>query len=181
MPRLAILLVSLMLGAASAVLVSCGGDEGPSGPAIPSDDAEGMLNELAVARDAFEAGDCTKVQESATEIEQAAQNLASSERLDPEIADGVSEGAAHLAELATTSSECEDQTTSTTDKETTTEPTTSLPTTTQETTTTTTTEAPPDEGGDEGNGPPAEPPGQTPGGGPPSDGGTGTGGVGQDG
>jgi hypothetical protein len=63
MPRLTVLLISLMLGAGSAVLVSCGGDDGPDGPAIPADDADGMLGELERARAAFEAGDCAEVEE----------------------------------------------------------------------------------------------------------------------
>jgi hypothetical protein len=184
MPRLTILLLSLVLGAGSAVLISCGGDDGPDGPAIPTDDSDGMLNELNIARSAFEAGDCAKVEESANEIQASAENLAEAERVDPEIADGISEGAAHLAELAQTSSECEEATTTTNedddeDKTTTTpEPTTTTPTTTPTTTTTTTEEAPPpdDDGGDDVS-PPVEPPGQAPGG-PPSPGGGGTGGVG---
>jgi hypothetical protein len=182
MPRLTILLLSLMLGAGAAVLISCGGDDGPDGPAIPTDDADGMIGELEVARTAFEAGDCAKVEESAIEIQASAENLAEAERVDPEIADGISEGAAHLAELAQTSPECEEQTTTTTedeDKTTTTdeEPTTTTPTTTPTTTTTTTTEEapPPDDGGDDGGGPPVQPPGQAPGGTP---GTGGTGGVG---
>jgi hypothetical protein len=180
MPRLTILLLSLMLGAGSAVLISCGGDEGPDGPAIPTDDSQGMLNELNVARSAFEAGDCAKVEESANEIQASAENLADAERVDPEIADGISEGAAHLAELAQTSSDCEEETTTTTDADddedkttTTPEPTTTTPTTTPTTTTTTTEEAPPpDDGGDDG-GPPVQPPGQTPGETPVPGGGTG--------
>ena len=187
MPRLTILLLSLMLGAGSAVLISCGGDEGPDGPAIPTDDAEGMLGELERARAAFAAGDCTEVQESAEQIVANAENLAADQRVDPEIADGISEGAAHLAELAQTSSDCEEQTTTTNedeDKTTTTEEeptTTTPPPTTTSTTTTTTEEAPPpDDGGDAGGGPPVQPPGQTPGG-TPSPGGGGTGGVGDGG
>ena len=185
MPRLTILLLSLVLGAGSAVLVSCGGDDGPSGPAIPAGDADGMLGELEVARSAFEAGDCAKVEESANEIQASAENLAEAERVDPEIADGIAEGADHLAELAQTSSECEEETTTTTDEDddehkttTTPEPTTTTPTTTPTTTTTTTEEAPPpDDGGDDGTGPPVQPPGQAPGG-TPSPGTGGTGGVG---
>jgi hypothetical protein len=183
MPRLTILLLSLMLGAGSAVLVSCGGDDGPSGPGIPSADADGMLAELERARAAFEAGDCAEVEESAEQIAANAQNLADNDPpLDPEIEEGLTQGAARLAELASSSPECEQQTTTTTDEEktTTTEPTTTAePTTTEETTTTTTTAeeepATPDDGGDDGGGPPSQPPG------PPSDGGTGTGGTGDGG
>lgn len=180
MPRLAILLLSLMLGAGAAVLASCGGDDGPDGPGIPSADAEGMLAELERARAAFEAGDCVEVQESAQQIADNAANLDDADPpLDPEIQDGLTQGAEHLGELASTSSECTEETTTTTtdeEKTTSTEPTTtSEPTTTEETTTTTTTEEEPPPT-DDGGGPPGQPPG------PPSDagpGGTGTGGVGE--
>jgi hypothetical protein len=181
MPRLTILLLSLMLGAGAAVLASCGGDDGPDGPGIPSADAEGMLAELERARAAFEAGDCLEVQESAQQIADNAANLADADPpLDPEIQDALTQGAEHLGELATTSSECAQEPTTTTtdeDKTTTTEPTTttSEPTTTEETTTTTTTEEQPPPSDDGGS-----PPGQSPG--PPSNagpGGTGTGGVGE--
>jgi len=185
MPRLTILLLSLMLGAGSAVLVSCGGDDGPSGPGIPAEDADDMIAELDRARASFEAGDCVEVEESAEQLAASAENLANSDPpLDTEVAEGLTQGAEHLAELAATSPECEEQTTTTTDtdedKPTTTEPTTTAtPTTTEETTTTTTAEeepVPPDDGGDEGGdegdggGPPIQPPGQQPG--------PGTGGVG---
>jgi hypothetical protein len=184
MPRLTILVLSLMLGAGSAVLVSCGGDDGPDGPGIPTADADGMLGELERARAAFEEGDCAEVEESAEQIAANAENLANSDPpLDPEIQEGLIQGAQHLAELASTSSECREQTTTTDDKEeTTTEPTTTTPTMTEETTTTTTTEEPPpneEDEGDEGGGPPAQPPGDTPGGSQPP-GGSGTGGVGDD-
>jgi hypothetical protein len=181
MPRLTILLLSLMLGAGAAVLASCGGDDGPDGPGIPSADAEGMLAELERARAAFEAGDCLEVQESAQQIADNAANLADADPpLDPEVQDALTQGAEHLGELATTSSECAQEPTTTTtdeDKTTTTEPTTttSEPTTTEETTTTTTTEEQPPPSDDGGS-----PPGQSPG--PPSNagpGGTGTGGVGE--
>ncbi len=119
MPRLTILLLSLMLGAGAAVLASCGGDDGPDGPGIPSADAEGMLAELERARAAFEAGDCVEVQESAQQIADNAANLADADPpLDPEIQDALTQGAEHLGELATTSSECaEEPTTTTTDDE----------------------------------------------------------------
>ena len=179
MPRLTILLLSLMLGAGAAVLASCGGDDGPDGPGIPSADAEGMLAELERARAAFEAGDCVEVQESAQQIADNAANLADADPpLDPEIQDGLTQGAEHLGELASTSSECTEETTTTTDEEktTSTEPTTtSEPTTTEETTTTTTTEEEPPPT-DDGGGPTGQPPGPPSNAGP---GGTGTGGVGE--
>jgi hypothetical protein len=187
MPRLTILLLSVMLGAGSAVLVSCGGDDGPDGAGIPTTDAEGMLGELERARAAFAQGDCAEVEESAEQIVANAENLANSDPpLDPEIQEGLTQGAQHLAELASTSSECQEQTTTTDDNdETTTEPTTTTPTTTtEETTTTTTTEEPPPsdggQGGGQGGGPPVQPPGDTPGGAQPP-GGSGTGGVGDGG
>jgi hypothetical protein len=181
MPRLTILLLSLMLGAGAAVLASCGGDDGPDGPGIPSADAEGMLAELERARAAFEAGDCLEVQESAQQIADNAANLADADPpLDPEVQDALTQGAEHLGELATTSSECAQEPTTTTtdeDKTTTTEPTTttSEPTTTEETTTTTTTEEQPPPS-DDGGSQPGQPPGPPSNAGP---GGTGTGGVGE--
>lgn len=184
MPRLTILLLSLVLGAGSAVLISCGGEDGPDGPGIPPDDAEDMILELGRARAAFEAGDCARVAESAQKVAENAQNLATNAEppLDPEIADAIEQGTAQLAELSETSSECEEETTTTTNEDddeakttTTPEPTTTTPTTTPTTTTTTTEEAPPpDDGGDDGGGPPVQPPGQAPGGTPSP----GTGGVG---
>lgn len=179
MPRLTILLLSLVLGAGSAVLVACGGDDGPDGAGIPPENADGLINELGVARTAFEAGDCAKVEESAAEIAAAATALGDGDPpLDPEIEDGLTQGADQLAELARTSSDCEEQTTTTTDEpkdETTaTEPTTTPETTTPEETTTTTTtqeeEPPPSD--EDGGGPPIQPPGQD------GDGGIGAGGTG---
>ena len=183
MPRLTVLLLSLVLGAGSALLASCGGDDGPSGPGIPSASADGMLAELDRARAAFEAGDCAEVQESAEQIAANAENLADNDPpLDPEIEEGLTQGAARLAELAQSSSDCEPQQTTTTTHEekptTTDETTTATPTTTSEETTTTTTTAeeepatPPNNGGGGGGGAPPEPA-------PPSNGGTGgTGGTG---
>jgi hypothetical protein len=185
MPRLTILLLSLMLGAGSAVLISCGGDDGPE-VGIPSTNATQMLQELERARAHFEAGDCAEVEESAVAIQEQADGSLADQGVDSEVREGIAEGAARLAELAQTSSDCEEETTTTTnedddeDKTTTTpEPTTTTPTTTPTTTTTTTEEAPPpDDGGDDGGEPPVEPPGQAPGG-TPVPGGGGTGGVGQ--
>jgi hypothetical protein len=174
MPRLILLLVSLMLGAGCAVLISsCGGDEGPE-TGIPAEDADNLVAELDRARAAFSAGDCLEVEESAQQIQEAAAGL-SAKGVDAEVTEGIHQGAAHLGELAATSAECEDQeTTTTTDEEKTeTEPTTTTPTTTtEETTTTTTEEEPPleeEDGGPDG-GPAGQPPGPPPGGGPPSGG-----------
>jgi hypothetical protein len=174
MPRMAVLLLSLMLGAGCAVLVSCGSDDS-DGSGIPSDAATGMLNELNAARAALDEGDCAKVADSAQDIESAAQNLDTT--VAEEVRTGLVDGAAHLAELANDPSQCEQTTTSTTsttekpkpEPETTS---TTEPSTTEETTTTTTTSAE-----EEPAQPPEEPPGQPPG--PPSgDEGTGAGGTG---
>jgi hypothetical protein len=179
MPRLILLLVSLMLGAGCAVLISsCGGDEGPD-TGIPQEDADNLVAELDRARAAFEAGDCLEVEETAQQLQEAAAGLAT-KGVDAEVTQGIDEGAAHLGELAATSNECEDQeTTTTTDEEkpeTETEPTTTTPTTTTEETTTTTTEeeTPPEEIEEETE-PPGQPPGPPGGGGGPPSGGTGDG------
>ena len=181
MPRLTILLLSLMLGAGSAVLISCGGDDGPD-VGIPSTNADQMLDELERARAHFAEGNCAEVEETANALLEQADGSLADQDVDDEVREGIAQGAARLAELAQTSSECQEQTTTTTTDEdettTTEEPTTTAPaTTTEETTTTTTTEEPPpdeaDEGdeGDEGGGPPTQVP-------PGSGGGPGTGGVG---
>jgi hypothetical protein len=179
MPRLTVLLISLVLGAGCAVLISCGGDDGPEN-GIPPTDADGMLGELERAQAAFAEGNCTEVEESAEQLQAAAQNL-ETKGVDAEVSDGIEQGAARLAELANDPSQCEETTTTedTTTKETepttTTEettPTTTETTTTEETTTTQTEEepAPPEDGGPDGG--PTQPPGQT------ENGETGTGGTG---
>lgn len=184
MPRLIILLLSLILGAGTAVLISCGGDEGPE-TGIPATDAEGMIGELDRARAALEAGDCAEVEESATQLQGAAAGLAD-DGVDAEVREGIDQGAARLAELANDPSQCEQTTTEDTTTTEETEPTTE-PTTTEETTTTTTEEEPEEgEGDDDGGPPPPEdggPPPPEDGGppedaGPPESGGTGTGGTG---
>jgi hypothetical protein len=178
MPRLIVLLLSLILGAGTALLISCGGDDGPE-TGIPVEDADGMLGELQRARAALEAGDCVEVEETAQQLQAAAAGLAD-DGVDAEVREGIDQGAARLAELANDSSQCEQTTTEDTTTTEETEPTTetTTPTTTTETTTTeetTTTdeeeEPPPEDGGDEGeNG--------GPGTSPPSEEDTGTGGTG---
>jgi hypothetical protein len=178
MPRLILLLVSLMLGAGCAVLISsCGGDEGPE-TGIPAEDADNLVAELDRARAAFSAGDCLEVEETAQQLQEAATGL-SAKGVDAEVTQGIDQGAAHLGELASTSPECEDQepTTTTDEEKTETEPTTTTPTTTtEETTTTTAEEVEPvpeeEEEGDEDGGPPGQPPGPPSGGGGPPSGGT---------
>jgi hypothetical protein len=174
MPRVAVLVLSLMLGAGCAVLVSCGSDDEGS---IPSTNADEMLAELDRARQALETGDCEEVAESAQQVSDNAESLDTT--VDAEVRTGLVDGAAHLAELANDPSQCEPTTTTTTEEKpekpepTTTE--TTEPTTTEETTTTTTTaEAEPaePEGEGEDGGPAPKPPGHEPGPGP------GTGGVG---
>jgi len=172
MPRMAVLLLSLMLGAGCAVLVSCGSDDS-DGTGIPTDAATGMLNELNAARAALDEGDCAKVADSAQDIESAAENLDTT--VDAEVRTGLVDGASHLAELANDPSQCQQTTTSTTSTEKPEPETTSTtePTTTEEETTTTTTTSAEEEPAQ----PPEEPPGQPPG--PPSDeGGTGPGDTG---
>jgi len=175
MPRIAVLLLSLLLGAGCAVLASCG--SGDSGPGIPATNAEQIVAELERARASQEAGDCTAVEESATKIQ--ANINAIDEEIDPEVKSAVDQGAQHLAELASDPTQCQEtsSTTSTTDKTTSTEPdttTTATPTTTEETTTTTATEEQPAGNGPAGNGPPGQEPVE-----PAPGGGTGgTGGVG---
>src|SRR6266511_4146558 len=172
MPRLAVLLLSLTLGAGCAVLVSCGGD---SGPGIPSTNADQIVAELERARAAEAAGDCAAVAESASKIQ--ANIDAIDHPIEPEVKAGVDQGAQHLAELASDPSACQ-ETSSTTSSTTTKEKeptTTATPTTTTEETTTSTAEE--TEPADEGQGPgPSQPPG------PPDTGGTGgspgTGGTG---
>jgi hypothetical protein len=169
MPRLAVLLLSLMLGAGCAVLVSCGSDDS-DGAGIPPDAATGMINELNAARAALDDGDCAKIADSAQDIESAAENLDTT--VAEEVRTGLVDGATHLAELASDPSQCEQTTSSTTSTTEKPEPepettSTTEPTTTEETTTTTTTAE------EEPAQPPQEPPGQPPG--PPSEGGTGTG------
>jgi hypothetical protein len=171
MPRLIVLLLSLILGAGIAVLISCGGDDGPE-VGIPATDAEGMLAELDRARSAFAAGDCAEVEETATQIQAAAANL-ETKGVDAEVREGIDQGAARLAELANDSSQCEQTTTEETTTEETeptttteeTEPTTTTETTTtEETTTTQTEEEPPptdEDGGEDGGAPPGSENGDT--------------------
>jgi hypothetical protein len=173
MPRIAVLLLSLLLGAGCAVLVSCG--SGDSGPGIPATNAEQIIAELERARASEQAGDCGAVEESATKIQ--ANINAIDEEIDPEVKTAVDQGAQHLAELASDPTQCEEatSTTSTTDKTTSTEPeptTTATPTTTEETTTTTTTQEQPPGNGPTDNGPPGQEPVE------PAPGGGGTGGTG---
>jgi hypothetical protein len=163
MPRLTLLLVSLMLGAGCAVLISsCGGDEGPE-TGIPQEDADNLVAELDRARAAFSAGDCLEVEETAQQLQDAAAGLAA-KGVDAEVTEGIDQGAAHLGELASTSPECEEQeppTTTTDEDKTETEPTTTTtatPTTTEETTTTTPIE---EEEPEEDDGPPPPPPNDT--------------------
>jgi hypothetical protein len=181
MPRLTLLLVSLVLGAGCAVLISsCGGDEGPE-TGIPAENADGMLGELERAQAAFAAGDCEEVAETAEQLQGAAAGALVEAGVDAEVREGINQGAAHLAELAATSPECEDQeTTTTTDEEKPepeTEPTTTAPTTTttEETTTTTEEVEPVPEEEEQEPAPPGEPPGPPGGGGGPPSGGTGDG------
>jgi hypothetical protein len=168
---LIVLLLSLILGAGTAVLISCGGDDGAD-VGIPQDAADGMIFELNVARSALEEGDCAKVEESANEIQANAAALADA-GVDAEVREGIDQGAARLAELANDPSQCEQTTTEETTTEET-EPTTTTeetePTTTTETTTTeeetTTTEteeepAPPEDGGEDGGAPPGSENGDT--------------------
>jgi hypothetical protein len=174
MPRLIVLLLSLILGAGTALLVSCGGDEGPD-TGIPQADADGMLGELQRARAALEAGDCAEVEESATQLQDAAAGLAD-DGVDAEVREGIDQGAARLAELANDPGQCEQTTTTeeTTTEETEpttteeTEPTTTTETTATEETTTTEEEEPAPQDEDGGGQPP----------GPPEEGDTGTGGTG---
>jgi hypothetical protein len=173
MPRPIALLVSLMLGAGCAVLISCGGDDDSGG--IPPEAAEGMLNELEAARAAEDEGDCDEVTESSEQIQAAAEALP--DTVDSELRAAVVEGSANLGELAGT--QCEPTTTTEEEPETTeTEPTTTETEPTTTTTKETTTTEPEEE--EEGEEPQEEPPGQPPG--PPeedgSDSGTGTGGTG---
>jgi hypothetical protein len=154
MPRKALLLVALALGAISAsALVACGSnDEGT----IPEANAQAMLSALAQASAAESNGDCDAVQESASLVaDEAAAELPSD--VDPEVRQAVIDGAEQLFDLAADSAACggteKRKTTSTTS-------TTSTPSTTSttETTTSTTTEPPtvptqpPDEGGNLGQG-----------------------------
>jgi hypothetical protein len=182
MPRLAVLLLSVSLGVGAAVLVSCGGDDGPE-TGIPETNADQMLAELDRARTAIENGDCDEVAESAEQIQEAVNGALVDQGVDEDVRDGIDQGAAHLAELASTSPDCESQEPTTTTEETTpaeTEPTTTATPTTTTTTTDTTTATPePEKPGGGGGGQPSEPPGQPPE--PPSGGGTGapdTGGTG---
>jgi hypothetical protein len=176
MPRLTLLLVSLMLGAGCAVVISsCGGDDGPG---IPVDNSDQVLAELDRARASLAAGDCDSVAESAEDIQ--ANIDAVDEPLDPTVREGIEQGTARLAELAQDPTQCEPTTTTTDEDETETEPTTTTtPTTTEETTTTTTEEEeekpPKEEEEDDDSGPPGQPPGPPGGGGPPPTGGTGDG------
>jgi len=148
MPRIALLLLALALGAISAgALVACGSDDGT----IPEENAAVMLSALAAASAADAAGDCDAVQTSATEVsDEAAASLPSD--VDPEVRQAVIDGAEQLFELAGASGACgggEADRDTTRTKETTTSSTT---TSTTEATTSTTTEPttappqPPDEG-----------------------------------
>jgi hypothetical protein len=184
MPRLIVLLLSLILGAGTAVLISCGGDDGPE-TGIPPTSAEGMLGELDRARAALEDGDCAEVEETATQLQGAATGALAEAGVDAEVREGIEQGAARLAELANDPSQCQQTTTEETTTEET-EPTTTTPTTTEETTTTTTTEEEPEEGEDDDDGgpppqdggpPPPEEGGPPEDSGPPESGGTGTGGT----
>ena len=106
MPRIAVLVLSLMLGAGCAVLVSCG--SGDSGPGIPATNAEQIIAELERARGFEAAGDCAAIAESASKIQ--ANIDAIDEAIDPEVKAGVDQGAQHLAELADDPSSCQEET-----------------------------------------------------------------------
>ncbi len=158
MPRVPAVLLSLILGAASAVLISCGSSGGDS---IPATSADAMLAQLQRARDGKSAGECDKVASAAGEV----QRLAASVQ-DGDVRIAIQKGAANLSKLSSDPSACQTTTekTTTTSEPTTTEPpstttsTTKPPTTTKSTTTTRTTTTtkpeppPPPPGGGTGGG-----------------------------
>jgi hypothetical protein len=141
MLRLPIVLLSLALGAVSAVLISCGSSGGGN---IPATSADAMLAQLQTARDAEASGDCDGIRAAAADLSKQAGALS-----DAEVRIAIQKGAENLAQLAADPGNCETTTEKTTTEEpTTTEPTTTEPpttstTTTKPTTTTTTTKPPP--------------------------------------
>jgi len=156
MPRVPAVLLSSILGAASAVLmISCGS----SGGGVPPTSANAMLAQLNAARQSEADGDCQGVRTAAANLSRQAGTITAG---DVKIA--IQRGAANLAALAaqpsacgTTTSEKKKTTTATTTPTTTatttsstTKPTTSTTSTTKPTTTTTTQPQPPTSGGTHG-------------------------------
>ena len=120
MPRLSVVLLSLVLGAASAALISCGSDGGGN---IPATKANAMLAQLSTASADAADGDCTGVREAAKNLSGQAGTLT-----DGELRIAIQKGAASLAQLAANPDNCQTTTKETTTEE---EPTTStsIPTT----------------------------------------------------
>jgi hypothetical protein len=98
MPRPPLFLLSVALGAVIAVaLASCGSDDEGT---IPPEDAAVMLTALENARGEQEQGDCSGISDAAgnllTEINEAPETV------DPEVRQGIVEGANNLRTLAET-------------------------------------------------------------------------------
>jgi hypothetical protein len=126
------LLAALLLGAACAVLVACGGS-GSTKDLIPADQASQMIDQLDTIQNAVDRGRCSGVDNEVVTLQGQINDL--SNRVDASLKRRLQEGVNNLADIAP--DECfarrdRQQTTATT-------PTTATQTTTTQTTTTETT------------------------------------------
>jgi hypothetical protein len=146
--------IALLAGILTLGIAGCGGDDGT----IPKDNSEDLLGKLTQLQDQIDRGECTVAEGTASQINEAVQNLPND--VDPEVQDALNKGAENLANL--TPEQCtEGGATGAAGVETTDETTssTSTTTTTTSTETTTPTDTTPTE--DTTEEPPSEtPPGQ---------------------
>jgi hypothetical protein len=130
MPRIPLLLLSLMLGVACAWLVSCGGGS-DSKKLLPGDTAKQLIQNLGQVQSLVDEGSCDSAQTAAGEGLVQAQQLPAS--VDPDLKLALTNGFERLQHL--TLNECSVETTQT--------ETTEAETTETATVTTTATTAPP--------------------------------------
>ncbi|MEK6276970.1 MAG: hypothetical protein AABM29_03035 [Actinomycetota bacterium] len=133
MARLTLSVVALCFGAVSAVaLVSCGGGGSDEG-LLPGETASEIVANLDTVQSLADSGDCMGAASAAREVQTQINELdTSGARVDPQLQEQLSKGAALLISVAEDPNGC----TATTIEETQ----TTEPTTTEETETTTTTE-----------------------------------------
>jgi hypothetical protein len=126
-------IAALVLGAATAVLVACGGDG-----RIPSGDASSIKNALNRIEADYRAGRCDAAQQDVTKAQNALLNLPSS--VDPKLRDRLQAGIHNLGQrIPETCDQAQTQTQETEPDTTTTDTTTSESTESETTTTETTT------------------------------------------
>ncbi len=138
MPRIPVLVLSLMLGAACAWLVSCGGGSRDTTHLLPGASANQLAANLDTVQQYASQGDCASAAQAAAEGLAAVQALPA--KVDPDLKQALEQGFDRLQVLAENPHKCSPTQTTTA---TTTETTTATTATTQTTTPTTTTHAPP--------------------------------------